>query len=97
MRDHDWSKFIKGIPINADALEIHDVWSTQTGLEKWFLRKAEFTKPDNSVRDRNSHIQEGDTYEWLWHGWSDDTVEKGTLLEANVEIFSNLHSGKQVS
>jgi len=28
-------------------------------------------------------VQMNDTYRWLWFGYGDDTVEYGTILEAN--------------
>jgi uncharacterized protein YndB with AHSA1/START domain len=84
---HDWTKFCKRIPVKASVQEIYDAWSTQAGLEKWFLRKAEFTISGNKKRDRNSPVQKGDRYEWLWHGYPDDVSEKKEILEANGKDF----------
>jgi uncharacterized protein YndB with AHSA1/START domain len=36
---------------------VFEAWSTQEGLETWFLRKAEFTKPDGSKRTTNEPVQ----------------------------------------
>ena len=83
MSTYDWSKFSLRVTINAGTQEIYDSWATQENLEKWFLRKAEFKKSDGSVRDRNSRAEEDDSYTWLWHGWPDDVVENGKILEAN--------------
>jgi uncharacterized protein YndB with AHSA1/START domain len=77
------SKFIKRISINTSPEQVFEAWSTQEGLETWFLRSAEFTKPDGSIRERNEPIQEGDTYLWLWHGYGDDVYEKREVLESN--------------
>ncbi len=78
-----WSSFALRIPIKSEPQRIYDAWATQAGLESWFLRKAEFTKPDGAIRDRNSRVQNGDTYQWLWFGYTDDIVERREILEAN--------------
>ncbi|MFZ2905432.1 MAG: SRPBCC domain-containing protein, partial [Cyclobacteriaceae bacterium] len=75
--------FALRITIKADPQRIYDAWATQQGLESWFLRKAEFTMPDGNIRDRSSHVDKGDAYEWLWFGYGDDTMERREVLEAN--------------
>ena len=73
-QDYNWNSFQLRIPINADKRLIFDRCITQKGLESWFLRKAAFF--DNSgVNKENQAIEAGDQYEWLWHGWPDETVE----------------------
>lgn len=81
MQAHDWSQFTLRIPIIADPQTIFSYLTSQHHLEKWFLRKAEFKNPDRSTRDRKDKIQVNDTYEWMWYGWPDDVVERGTILE----------------
>ncbi|OJW84016.1 MAG: hypothetical protein BGO69_09840 [Bacteroidetes bacterium 46-16] len=80
---HDWSRFTQKININAPVQVIYAAWTTREKLEQWFLRKAEFHTTDGKLRDANSHIHAGDTYEWLWHGHPDTTFEKGSVLETN--------------
>ncbi|MBI3578002.1 MAG: SRPBCC domain-containing protein [Ignavibacteriales bacterium] len=94
MPNYDWSAFTQRVPVRAAIQQLYDAWATQAGLECWFLRKAEFTQPDKTVRDGKSHVQQGDAYEWLWHGWSDDVVERGTVLEANGKDFFKFSFGK---
>ena len=77
------TKFIKRISIKASPQRVFEAWSTQEGLESWFLRKAEFTKPDGNKRKRNEPIQKGDNYFWLWHGYSDDMSEQRRIVESN--------------
>lgn len=84
---HDWSKFSKRVSIKAGIQNVYDAWTKQANLEQWFLRSAEFTKPDNSARDKDAHTQKGDTYKWMWYGYGDDVVERGTVLEANGKDF----------
>ena len=80
---YDWSKFTRRIPINANIKTLYNACTTQNGLESWFLRKAEFTKPDGNIRDRKDSVQKGDRYEWNWHGYPDSMTEHGEVLETN--------------
>lgn len=80
---YDWSRFTRKIPVKASMETLYHAWTTREGLERWFLRKAEFTKPDGSIRDRHDSIQAGDRYEWMWHGYPDSVSEHGEVLEAN--------------
>ena len=59
------------------------MWGTAEGLEHWFLRKAAFKDAAGNLRAPGDILQEGDTYEWLWHGYPDSVMEKGTVLKAN--------------
>ncbi len=83
MPEQDWSKFSMRIIIHAKMDDIYNAWTSQNGLEHWFLRKAEFTTHDGKSRDPHSHIQKGDNYLWMWHGYSDEVFEKGEVVEAN--------------
>src|SRR6476620_11672903 len=83
MADHDWSRFLLRIPINADREIIFHSISSPEGLESWFLRKANFTSPDGKPVNRQSTVSPGDKYEWYWHGWPDDVVENGEVLAFN--------------
>lgn len=69
--------------INASALEVYRAWTSRAALERWFLRVAEFTDSNNTLRSAESTIRQGDTYRWLWHGYGDSVVERGTILELN--------------
>ena len=83
MLQPDWSKFSLKIYINAPMKKVYDAWTTRNHLENWFLRKAEFKLPDGTIRADNDEILKGDTYEWMWHGHPDTTVEHGVVTEAN--------------
>lgn len=54
-----------------------------SGLERWFLRAAEFTSADGRPCDRDSRVQSGDKYTWRWHGYSDEVNQSGEVVEAN--------------
>lgn len=80
---YNWKQFIKRIPIKAPPKSIYDAWATQQGLESWFLRLAQFTKTDGTIRSKNSHIEAGDIYKWLWFGYDDSVVEEKKIMMAN--------------
>ncbi len=80
---YNWKQFTKRIPINAPAKAIYEAWATKKGLESWFLRLAQFTKMDGTIRPVNSLIEKGDKYKWLWHGYDDSAKEEKEILAAN--------------
>ena len=83
MVPYNWKEFTKRIPVKASAKAIYDAWTTQAGLESWFLRLAEFTRPGGKPRPKNEHTEAGDNYKWLWHGYPDHVVESRQILVAN--------------
>lgn len=87
MQIDDWTTFIKRVPVKADVQTLYDCWATQNGLEKWFLRKAEFKIDHHHIRDRNSPIQKGDKYEWFWFGFPNSVAESNIITEANGKDF----------
>ena len=80
---YDWKEFTKRIIIKAPPKAIYDAWTTQQGLESWFLRLAQFTKTDGTLRSKNSHAEAGDKYKWLWFGYDDSAKEEREILFAN--------------
>ena len=80
---NDWRSFTLRIPIRSSPKAIYEAWATQQGLESWFLRFAQYTKPDGSIRAKTDLIQPGDEYNWLWYGYKDEVVEKREVLAAN--------------
>ena len=79
----NFKQFTKRIPVKASAKSIYDAWATQSGLERWFLRLAEFKTANGSSRPKNTAIEKGDRYKWLWYGYDDDTKEENEILEVN--------------
>jgi uncharacterized protein YndB with AHSA1/START domain len=81
--NYDWSKFIARIDVKSSVENVYAAWTTQAGLERWFLRVADFTTSNGGRRDAAVEIQKGDRYRWLWHGYDDTTVECGVIEQAN--------------
>ena len=91
---NDWSQFVVRINIQAPVQKLYDACATRAGMEHWFLRVSEYKKPDGDLRHELEHAEADDTYKWLWHGWPDETVEYGTILEANGKDLFRFSFGK---
>jgi len=83
MDNSKWASFKVAGDYNTDIRTLYEAWATTRGLEKWFLRKANFYTVPRRTREPEEFILKEDTYEWYWHGYGDDTFEKGEILEAN--------------
>lgn len=83
MMDDKWTRFKVTGDFNIDIRTLYEAWATPEGLEEWFLRKADFFTIAGRHREPEEFILKEDTYEWYWHGWGDETCEKGQVLEAN--------------
>ncbi len=94
MSNYDWSRFVTRININAPIEKLYRCWATRDGMEYWFLRLSEFKTPDGNLKAVDDFVQEGDSYRWRWHGWSDETTEEGTILAANGTDFLKFSFGK---
>src|SRR4029077_15357171 len=94
MENYDWSKFTRRIPVNAGTQKIYDAWAKPFGLQYWFLRTGRLKTSSGNGRGGNEYIQTGDTYEWAWHGYTDDVQERGAILEANGKDFFKFIFGK---
>lgn len=94
MSDFDWKTFTVRVPVNAPFEKLFWCWATREGIEYWFLRLGEFYKPDGSLRSSTEYVQKADTYKWLWHGWPDETVEHGEILDCNGKDFFKFSFGK---
>ncbi len=93
MDDFNWTTFTVRVPVRAPAEKLYWCWATREGIEYWFLRMSDYRKPDGTAREAREFVQQGDTYRWLWHGWGDDTIEKGEILECNGKDFFKFSFG----
>ena len=83
MSAFNWKIFTKRIATTASPEAVYKAWTTQEGLESWFLRQADFTDKQGKQRNRAESIQPGDTYLWRWHGYDDNAKEEKEVLEVN--------------
>jgi uncharacterized protein YndB with AHSA1/START domain len=94
MSDFNWETFTVRVPVNAPVEKLYWCWATREGMEYWFLRLSGYKKPDGTMRSNGEAAQKGDTYKWLWHGWPDETVEEGTIIDCNGKDFFKFSFGK---
>jgi len=83
MDNSEWTRFKVAGDYNTDIRSLYEAWATPGGLEKWFLRRANFYTVPRRTREPEEFIMKEDAYEWYWHGYGDDAFEKGEILEAN--------------
>jgi uncharacterized protein YndB with AHSA1/START domain len=94
MSTYDWSRFVTRINIKASPETLYNAWTTRAGIESWFLRLSEYKQRNGSLRDDDENVSIGDTYKWLWHGYTDETVEYGEILDLNDKDFLKFSFGK---
>lgn len=94
MSTHDWSRFMVRIDVKASLEKLYQAWATRGGMEYWFLRLSEYKKADGSLRGNDELVQKGDSYKWMWHGWPDEMVEEGRVLDCNGKDFFKFSFGK---
>lgn len=83
MIDERWTKFKVTADYNASVRAVYEAWTTQAGLESWFLRDALFYTVAGRQRANDEFILKEDTYLWRWHGYADSVFETGAILETN--------------
>lgn len=94
MASPDWTRFTVRVPVLADPAKLYRCWATREGMEYWFLRLSEYKTAGGRNREATEAVEKGDTYTWLWHGWPDETVEHGTILDCNGRDFLQFSFGK---
>lgn len=83
MTADNWNKFKITADFNVDVRSIYESFATPVGMQKWFLRKADFFAIAGRQRSSDEFISKEDTYLWYWHGYDNDTNEYGQVLENN--------------
>jgi len=97
MAENNWAKFTVTADFNTDLRSVYTAWTTPAGLERWFLRKANFYTITGRLREPQESILKEDTYEWYWHGFDDAAVEKGAVLEVNsIDFLKFTFSGDSI-
>lgn len=81
--NQSWSQIKLRINIKTTIEKAYRAWATQEGLESWFLRRAMFSDPQGKQRNKNEFLTKGDTYQWNWHGHTDEIRQDGAVLESN--------------
>jgi uncharacterized protein YndB with AHSA1/START domain len=76
--NNNWNEFKLRVNVGAPMEKIYAAWVTSSGLESWFLKKADLTSAGN-LRQPNDPAQKGDEYEFRWHGYPDSMSHKGKV------------------
>jgi len=64
MDNFNWTSFTRKIAIKATLVELYNAWTIPQEIEKWFLRKVPFKKPNEETVNSSEHKKQNDTYEW---------------------------------
>lgn len=83
----NWNEFIVKGSFNSSVEELYRRWTTQDGIESWFLRSSVFRTASGEDRSQYDFAQAGDEFTWLWHGYGDEVVEHRKVLSANGKDF----------
>lgn len=79
----NWSRFTVRVNVNTPADQLYRCWATRAGIESWFLRRSDYRKANGDARAEEEAVEKGDTYQWYWHSYGDDTTEAGEILDVN--------------
>lgn len=89
----NWDHFNQKIFINAPKEKLYQAFASSGGMELWFLRRCDYSR-NGEIISGNMLAETGDEYTFLWHGWPDETVEKGKILAANnIDVFEFTFDG----
>lgn len=77
-----WDSFTQKILINSTKEKLYAAFASRTGMESWFLRVCDYNRQGQSLRG-DEFAKVDDDYTFLWHGWPDETIEKGKVIQAN--------------
>ena len=81
MENFNWTRFTRKVAINASMASLYDAWTKASEIEKWFLREARYFDSNNTLIDRQTPVEAGNTYEWHWYLY--EGIEHGKITEAN--------------
>jgi hypothetical protein len=74
--------------VKASTEKLYWCWATKEGIEFWFLRRADYKKPGDTLYKQNEFVKKGDKYSWWWHGYPDEVVEHGENVSHRCHRFS---------
>lgn len=86
--DFDWTKFKKKILIKTTVDQAFKHWVIPKYITQWFIAKARYITPANTIRHQSEFIQAGDRYYWKWHQDLEIEGEIINLIENQILQFT---------
>ena len=85
MEEYDWTQFHVRMYYLAPLEEVFRRFSTQAGLESFFIYHAEHSAADGNRRNADKAVQTGDQYDWTYvhdfqHGGEFEAVEQNRYI-----------------
>lgn len=81
MKNFDWTSFSLKILVKAPIGQVYNAWTQSKELEKWFLKKSNFSNRERQVIPKESHAESGYSYEW--NKFLYEATERGRYLQVN--------------
>ncbi|AXP81626.1 hypothetical protein CJ739_2553 [Mariniflexile rhizosphaerae] len=85
MKNFNWTSYTKRIAVKSTLSNIYDAWTKGSELERWFLKKVVFYKPDNSLYEPDKNVVENIQYTWYWYLY--DEPMKGKITNVNGKNY----------
>ncbi len=85
MENFNWTSYTKRIAIKSTLSNIYDAWTKGSELERWFLKKVDFYKPDNSLYEQDKNVVENIQYTWYWYLYNEPM--KGKITNVNGKDY----------
>jgi len=85
MKNFDWTSYTKRIAIKSTLSNMYDAWTKGSELERWFLKKVVFYKPDNSLYEPDKNVVENIQYTWYWYLYNEPM--KGRITNVNGKDY----------
>lgn len=77
MAEYNWTRFKRSIFIDASPDAVFEAWIQPSQICTWFLKQADYTSKEGSLRCQSDFIATGDSYAWQW--WNYATTEHGLI------------------
>lgn len=81
MKNFDWTAFSLKILVKASMSDVYNAWTKASELEKWFVKKGNFSNKERQVISKETSAENGFSYEWNWYLY--EPTERGRYLQAN--------------
>lgn len=81
MKNFDWTAFSLKILVKAPMAQVYQAWTTASEIERWFLKKCNFSNRERQPVPKDVAAESGFSYEWTWFLY--EGTERGRYLQTN--------------